>query len=68
MLLHTFAELFLLITFLPAWIAFRKGDIGQDELMSNDDIQKEIFAGREFLDELEKQLPKYLHLGYFEDD
>lgn len=36
--------------------------------MSNDDIQKEIFAGREFLEELEKQLPKYLHLGYFEDD
>ncbi|XP_018784234.1 PREDICTED: uncharacterized protein LOC108965995 [Bactrocera latifrons] len=59
-------ELFLLTTFLPAWIAFHKGDTGPDELMSCPDTRKGIYAGQEFLEELEKRLTKYLHLGYFE--
>ncbi|XP_011197132.1 uncharacterized protein LOC105221681 [Zeugodacus cucurbitae] len=61
-------ELFLLITFLPAWMAFRDGDTGPDEIMSSDDTRKQIYARTDFLEELEKLLPKYLHLGYFEDD
>lgn len=66
--LFTCAELFLLITFLPAWLAFRGGDTGPDELMTCNDTRKRIYAGQEFLEELEKRLIKYLHLGYFEDN
>nr|XP_036219450.1 uncharacterized protein LOC106618104 [Bactrocera oleae] len=65
---HKYFELFLLITFLPAWLAFHGGDTGPDELMTCNDTRKRIYAGQEFLEELEKRLIKYLHLGYFEDN
>ncbi|XP_036341074.1 uncharacterized protein LOC118750462 [Rhagoletis pomonella] len=65
---HKYLELFLLITFLPAWLAFRGGDVGQDDFLTSDDCRTHIYAKKEFAEELQKLLPKYLHLGYFEQD
>ncbi|XP_054746492.1 uncharacterized protein LOC129251143 [Anastrepha obliqua] len=65
---HKYWELFLLTTFLPAWLAFRGGDIGADDIMTSEDARNEMYANKEFHDELTKLLPQYLHLGYFEKD
>uniref|UniRef100_W8BS47 CHK kinase-like domain-containing protein n=2 Tax=Ceratitis capitata TaxID=7213 RepID=W8BS47_CERCA len=60
-----YVELFIMITFLPMWPKFIRGEFSPDTFASGEDYHLKIFD-KEYVDELLQILPNYLHLGYFE--
>ncbi|XP_050341456.1 uncharacterized protein LOC126767832 [Bactrocera neohumeralis] len=65
---HRYFELFLLMTYLPAWTTIRRGEADLEGAFTSNAVHKQLYADEEFLEEFEKLMRKYLHLGYFEEN
>uniref|UniRef100_A0A0A1X3Y0 Uncharacterized oxidoreductase dhs-27 n=1 Tax=Zeugodacus cucurbitae TaxID=28588 RepID=A0A0A1X3Y0_ZEUCU len=62
---HRYTELLIMITFLPMWPKFCRGELSPDSLITDKEYALKIFD-KEYLDELLRILPNYLHLGYLD--
>ncbi|XP_037947043.1 uncharacterized protein LOC119678980 [Teleopsis dalmanni] len=64
---HKKFELFLLTTMLPMWYVFFVGEIDPDEMIESEDARKNVYRNKDYIKELHNLLPRYMHLGYFEN-
>lgn len=62
---HRYAELLMMMIFLPMWPKFCRGDISPDLLITDSEYALRIYD-KEYLDELLRIIPNYLHLGYLD--
>ncbi|XP_037947047.1 uncharacterized protein LOC119678984 [Teleopsis dalmanni] len=60
-------ELFMLTTFLPMWCVFVVGKADPDEMVVSEDSRRSLYKNEDYIKELHDLLPKYLHMGYFEN-
>ncbi|CAD6996318.1 uncharacterized protein LOC101451424 [Ceratitis capitata] len=60
-------ELFIVVTFLPIRFAFTDQGDRCENALTSDDFRRNMYYTKGYLKYLEEILPRYLHLGYFED-
>uniref|UniRef100_A0A0K8WD40 CHK kinase-like domain-containing protein n=3 Tax=Bactrocera latifrons TaxID=174628 RepID=A0A0K8WD40_BACLA len=62
---HRYTELLMMMLFLPMWPKFCRGDLSPDLLITDKEYTLKIYD-KEYLDELLRIIPNYLHLGYLD--
>ncbi|XP_053958485.1 uncharacterized protein LOC128863379 [Anastrepha ludens] len=63
---HKCFEFFLLTTFLPMWFALEeKTEV--EAMLTSEEFRRNMYKLKGYVEYLEEHLPRFLHLGYFDD-
>ncbi|XP_036341060.1 uncharacterized protein LOC118750443 [Rhagoletis pomonella] len=63
---HKYFDFFLISTFLPMWFT-NADNIDAELLMTSEEFRRSLYRSTDYVKYLERTLPRFLHLGYFED-
>ncbi|XP_051863791.1 uncharacterized protein LOC117576136 [Drosophila albomicans] len=67
LLRHKYLDFFLFTSFLPLFVALHNGDFALSDMIEDKELRSTFYNYKEYLAEVRHNLPRYLHLGYFDD-